>query len=520
MKASFAGRLTLLAAGTAAAAFLAAALPPTAALAQSSADTLRLAIKSMPPGFGRADQGTASPTVYATWPIYDSLTKVNLKSEVEPQLALTWKNVNSTTWDVTLRPNVKYQNGDTMTAEDVAGWFNHLMTDAGNGTVSGTNLRTLQRLDRVEVTGPLMVRFITKTPQPIMPNMLSQAFLPHFKNFQEAGLETFTRKPVATGPYKAVDLRPDKFTYTAHTESWRAPKIKNLEITALGETATRIQAIISDQIDIAQGVSVDSVKQLEAAGHKVDFALRPSVMGWRLFSVSRDTPFKDKRVRQAANHAIDRNAMNDGLLLGKSAPASQCATTFTNGYSPTAKPYTYDPAKAKALLTEAGHPQGFSTVFEVLTESFPADADIYQKASADLTAAGIKNELRVITFADWLKKWFVPAGTPTLGFVGGGFQNECHNDQMDAIGSFRNISCRLVPAHHCDPEEDRLLNAADNEFDPAKRTKILQDLLALNSENAAMIYMVELRDLTGLNKRVQGFKNEIQRWNVHEVTFR
>lgn len=57
-------------------------------------------------------------------------------------------------------------------------------------------------------------------------------------------------------------------------------------------------------------------------------------------------------------------------------------------------------------------------------------------------------------------------------------------------------------------------------YDQAKRTKILQDLLALNSENAAMIYMVELRDLTGLNKRVQGFKNEIQRWNVHEVTFR
>ena len=520
MKASIARRLAQLAAGTAAAAFLAAALPSVPALAQSAADTLRVGVKSLPPGFGRADQGTASPSVYATWPMYDSLTKVNLKAEVEPQLALSWKNVNSTTWEVTLRPNVKFHNGDPMTAEDVAGWFTHLMTDAGNGTVSGTNLRQLLRLDRVEVKGPLLVHFITKTPQPILPNMLSQAFLPQLKNLQEAGLETFTRKPVATGPYKAVDLRTDKFIYTAHADSWRAPKIKNMETVALGETATRVQAIVSNQIDIAQGVSVDSVAQMANAGHGVDFALRPSVMGWRLFSVSRDTPFKDKRVRQAANFAIDRNAMNDGLLHGKSAAASQCATSFTNGFNPNVKPYTYDPAKARSLLAQAGHPNGFDTVFEVLTESFPADGDIYQKAAADLTAAGIRAELRVITFADWLKKWFVPAGTPTLGFVGGGFQNECHNDQMDAIGSFRNISCRLTPAHHCDPEEDKLLNAADAEFDPVKRTKILQDLLALNSENAAMIYMVELRDLTGLNKRVQGFKNEIQRWNYHEVTFR
>ncbi len=288
---------------------------------------------------------------------------------------------------------------------------------------------------------------------------------------------------------------------------------------ALGETATRVQAILSNQVDIAQGVSVDSVAQIEAAGNRVDFALRPSVMGWRLFSVSRDTPFKDKRVRQAANFAIDRNAMNDGLLQGKSAAASQCATSFTNGFNPNVKGYNYDPAKAKSLLTQAGYPNGIDTVIEVLPDAFPADSDIYQKAAADMTAAGIRTELRVITFADWLKKWFVPAGTPTLGFVGGGFQNECHNDQMDAIGSFRNISCRLTPAHHCDPQEQKLLDAADAEFDQAKRTKILQELLALNSENAPMVFMVELRDLTALNKRVQGFKNEIQRWNVHEVTF-
>ncbi|MSO65850.1 MAG: ABC transporter substrate-binding protein [Alphaproteobacteria bacterium] len=492
-----------------------------AASAQSGpADTLRIAVKSLPPGFGRADQGTASPTVYATWPIYDSLTKVNMKSEVEPWLALSWKNVDKTNWEVKLRPNVKFQNGEAMTAQAVADWFNYLMTDAGVGTVAGTNLRQLLRMDHVDVVDDSTIRVVSKTPQPIMPNMLSQAFVPSVKNLKEVGVETFARAPVGTGPYRATAYKGGEIEYVAFESSWRAPKIKNLRVVALEEAATRVQAILSNQVDLAQNVSMDAVQMLESAGNVADFALRPSVMGWRLFSVSRDTPFKDKRVRQAANFALDRESMNKNLLLGRSAGASQCATTFTNGYNPSAPAYTHDPKKAKDLLTAAGYGNGFDTVIEVLPESFPADGAIYQKAAQDMTAVGIRVELRQITFADWLKKWFVPAGSTTLGFVGGGFQNECHNDQMDAIGAFRNISCRLTPAHHCDEEENKLLDAADTEFDPAKRTKILQDLLAKNSENAPMVFMVELRDVTGVNKRVQNFKNEIQRWNVDQITFK
>jgi peptide/nickel transport system substrate-binding protein len=252
----------------------------------------------------------------------------------------------------------------------------------------------------------------------------------------------------------------------------------------------------------------------------MDYAKRPSVMGWRLFATSRPGPFTDKRVRQAANYAIDREGMSKNLLRGQAKPASQCATDFTNGYNPRIEPYTYNPQRAKQLLTDAGFANGFDTIIEVITGSFPADAEIYQTAAANLTSVGIRVELRQIVFADWLKKWFVPAGTQTMGFVGGGFQNECHNDQMDAIGSFRNLSCRHVPAHHCDQDEMKLIEAVEDEFDPTKRKAILEQLLALNKENAPMIWFTELLDVTGLHRRVQGFENVIQRWNVHEVTFR
>jgi len=500
---------------------LAALLASTVVSAQQlPPDTLRLGLRTLPPAFGQPDQGTASPLVYALWPMYDSLTRVNLKSEVEPLLAVEWKNIDATTWQFKLRPNVKFSNGQTVNAQDVAGWFNYLMTDAGVGTVAGTNMRNLARLDSMRAIDPLTLEVKTKSPQPILPNMMSQAWVPEFKALRDAGMPAFGKAPVGTGPYKLVSWKNEEVEWTANETSWRAPRIKNLKAVTLVEAATRDQAILSGQIDIAQGLAFDSADRLTRDGHVMDYAKRPSVMGWRLFATSRPNPFNDKRVRQAANYAIDRESMSKNLLRGQAKPASQCATDFTNGYNPRIEPYTYQPQKAKQLLTEAGHPNGFDTIIEVITGSFPADAEIYQAAAANLTSVGIRVELRQIVFADWLKKWFVPAGTPTMGFVGGGFQNECHNDQMDAIGSFRNLSCRHTPAHHCDQDEMKLIEAVEAEFDPAKRKVILENLLALNKENAPMIWFTELLDVTGLHKRVQGFTNEIQRWNVHQVTFR
>jgi peptide/nickel transport system substrate-binding protein len=299
----------------------------------------------------------------------------------------------------------------------------------------------------------------------------------------------------------------------------RTPKIPNLRIQALREAATRVTSILSNEIDISQGVPFDSKVQLEGGGHSIDVASRPSAMGWRFMSVRKNSPFSDKRVRQAANYAIDRQSIADDLLGGTTVPAGQCATRFTFGYNAKVKPYPYDPVKAKQLLADAGYADGFETEIMVIPGAFPADAEIYQFAAQQLGAIGIKARLTQITFGEWLDMWFAKKKGPEGGMgFSDIFQNSCHNFNAIPFDAYPNLSCAKNPGSHCDAAETAKLDQAMGEFDVEKRRKLIQELMVLNHENAPNLFFVELTDLTGLNKRVNGFSNIIQRFNFHEIT--
>jgi len=237
-------------------------------------------------------------------------------------------------------------------------------------------------------------------------------------------------------------------------------------------------------------------------------------------SVRKNSPFSDVRVRQAANLAIDRAAMANDLLGGITVPASQCATRGTFGYNPDVKPYPYDPVRAKQLLAEAGYPDGFETEAQVIPGAFPADNEIYQFAAQQLAAVGIRTKLTTITFAQWLDSWFGKKKGPEGGMgFSDIFQNSCHNDPAIATFAYPNLTCRKAPlASHCDAEEEAKLTEAEQEFDVEKRRKLIQELMVLNHDNAPNLFFVELTDMTGLNKRVSGFSNVLQRYNFHSLT--
>jgi peptide/nickel transport system substrate-binding protein len=242
-------------------------------------------------------------------------------------------------------------------------------------------------------------------------------------------------------------------------------------------------------------------------------------MGWRFMSVRKDSPFSDRRVRQAANYAIDRNAIATELLGGITVPGGQCATRFTFGYNPDVAPYPYDPDKARALLAEAGYADGFDTEAMVLPGAFPADSEIYQFAAQQLTAIGIRVKLTSIQFPEWLDNWFGKKTGPggTMGFSDI-FQNSCHNFNAIPFDAYPNLSCEKDLPSHCDADESALLDAAFSEFDVEKRRQLLQQLMVLNHENAPNLFFVELVDMTGLSARVQNFTNTIQRFSFDTIT--
>jgi len=491
--------------------------------AQSTDNTIRFATASIAPSFGRPEQGTASPSVYTLWPMYDSLTRVSPQGDVSGLLASSWKNIDASTWEVTLKRGVKFHDGTELTSKQVVDQFTYLVSnEEAAGTVAFSTNQRQAFVQTAEAVGDYTIRFTTTQPNPELPRQLAGFWIPETGTRDDLGTDVFSKEPVGTGPY----MKPvftggvDGFIeLVAFDDALRKPNIPNLRIQALREAATRVTSILSDEIDIAQGVPFDSKAQLEGGGHRVDIASRPSAMGWRFMSVRQNSPFHDKRVRQAANYAIDRQSIADDLLGGTTVPAGQCATRFTFGYNPQVKPYPYDPGKAKQLLAEAGFPDGFETEIMVIPGAFPADAEIYQFAAQQLGAVGIRAKLTQITFAQWLDMWFAKKKGPEggLGFSDI-FQNSCHNFNAIPFDSYPNLSCKKDPGSHCDAAETAKLDEAMSEFDVEKRRKLVQELMVLNNENAPNLFFVELTDLTGLNKRVNGFTNIIQRFNFHEIT--
>ena len=499
---------------------------PVPALAQQNVnDTIRFATAALSPGFGQPEQGTASPSVYSLWPIYDSLTMVDPRGEVSGLLAESWKNIDKDTWQVTLKKGLKFHNGREVKAADIAAQFTYVISNPdAAATVANSTNKNQAFIATARAVDDHTVEFKTSAPNPELPRQLAGFWMPDDKTRQELGKAEFWKAPVGTGPYMKPNYQggtDGRMDLVAFNDALRKPKVANLQIVALADAAARVSAIASGQVDIAQNVPFDSRGQIQAAGHTVHMADRPSVLGWRIMSVRKDSPFSDKRVRQAANYAIDRAGMAKDLLGGTVVPQSQCATRATFGFNPDVKPYDYDPAKAKALLAEAGFANGFDTEIMVIPGSFPADSEIYQLAAAQMSAVGIRSKLSIITFPQWLDMWQgrKKAADGTMGFSDV-FSNACHNFNAIPFDAYPNMTCRKELPHHCDPAETALLDRAMGEFDLEKRRALTKELMAVNKDQAQNIFFTELNDLTGLNKRVENFQNTIQRFNFHEITLK
>ena len=503
--------------GIAALLFPAVASKRAAHAAEMQDATLRVGEARGANRLGSPVQWPEAPTGYWLSPVYDSLVMKLRDGQVIPQLAISWENIDDVTWRYKLRPNVKYHNGEALTSAAVVQMLSFLLTDEGKSTRAGQAINGQARIASVRAIDDLTVELKTTVPNPLLPRAIARTFIPPAEAWKEQVDDgDYNLHPIGTGPYRLVEWRPDGADYEAYEDSWRPPRIARMKLIKLPDETARRSALLSDQIDIAIGLSLDDAEVLESAGHRLFVTERPQAMTIKLFQTSRDSPFNDKRVRQAANYAIDKDAIVTHIMRGQSRAVSQCAVAGSFGYNPDLKPYPYDPAKARQLLAEAGYPNGFDTSIDFFTPGAPGTKEIYEVAAQQLTAVGMRTNLNAMPVTEWLKKWFVK-DVPTLGFEGP-FQNNCSTTNLDAIEPFGIQSCRKIPAFYCVEEEQKLMDAAEVEMDPAKREAMLRQLLAMNAENASTIFLVELVDVFGLHKRVQGFEYHTFRLNYDEMT--
>jgi len=383
-------------------------VPVLLALAVCTPD--RAAAQSLVDGVG-SEPRTADPYFHAeeptnalNWNLYDGLTRFDDDYKLQPALAQKWEAVNDTTWVFHLAKGVKFHDGTPFTAEDVKFSIQRCGTWARSGYKD-----SVAQIERVEVVDPLTVKLITKGPFGILPAMMARVMIMSKAYVEKTGDDAQAAKPIGTGAYKLKEwIRGDHLTLVANEDYFRgAPKVKQVVIRPLTNDATRTAAMLSGEVHIINDVPVRDVARLKADA-KVDVAIRDSVRAIflqmdqsrekspKVESPTGKNPFLDVRVRKAFYLAVNEEAIVKHVMNGFATVAPQMYPSSIFGYDESIKRPAYDPEKAKALLREAGYPNGFTVTLDAPNDRYVNDEQIAQAVAADLARVGIKVKVNAI----------------------------------------------------------------------------------------------------------------------------
>src|SRR5947209_3666040 len=367
----------------------AAAVP--AAAAPEGQVTWGVHISLAPTWFDPAETPGIVTPFMVLYGLHDAMLKALPGNPLAPALAESWTvSPDGLTYEFVLRRGVKFHNGDPVTAEDVKFSFERYR-GAANKTLK-------ERVAAIEIPDPARVRFRLRQPWPDFLTYYGSAtgsgWIVPKKYVEKVGDEGFKKLPIGAGPYRFVSFTPGvELVMEAVEQYWRkSPSVKRLVLRVIPDEATRLAALKRGEVDIAYNIRGAMAEEIRRTA---GLTLKPNVgqaTHWVYFSEQWDpkSPWHDRRVRLAVNHAIDRQAMNQADALGYSRITwSIIPSSFEFYWQPPG--YSYDPARAKRLVAEAGYPNGFDAG-DYFCDA--AIANVGEPVVNYLNAAGIRVRLR------------------------------------------------------------------------------------------------------------------------------
>lgn len=307
------------------------------------------------------------------------------KLELVPGLAESWTQLDPTTWQFKVRPNVEFSNGEKLTAQAFADTLTFWRADkAGGHFIVHQNIE-------IEVVDDLTFNVITATPNygPLLAQMSYFHVLPPAYS-AEVGAEQFGAAPIGTGPYVLKNWQQGvSIELEANPNYWgEQPKIKHIVIRSVTDDATRVAEIETGSADIVMDLPPDMLQRTEDLPNAHVESARPY---YRVFLAlkTESGPLSDVRIRQAVNYAIDREGIANSLFLGHAFPAYGTFVKGEPGFDENFKGYPYDPDKARELLAEAGY-DGSEITLNYTIGSSLLDSKVAEAVQAQLEAVGIK----------------------------------------------------------------------------------------------------------------------------------
>lgn len=432
--------------------------------------------------------------------IHERLVMRDQTLKIIPALALSWERIAPTTWRFNLRKEVTFHDGTPFTADDVVFSISRAQSPTSNFKTYANMLGKVRKVD------DHTVEFTTTAPNPIMLehmvsiNMVSKKWVESNgvmapQDFK-TGQETFaSRRANGTGPYVLVSRESEVKTVLKAYPSWWGRKAglftgnaEDVIYRPIKSDATRMAALLSGEIDFVLDPPLQdldrlkrngNIKVVEGPENRVLFLVFDQFSDELKYSnVKGKNPFKDLRVRQALYHAIDVDAIRVQVMRGQAritgsmVPAS---VSSDPALEPRLLPVNLD--RAKALLKEAGYPNGFETDLLCPNNRYVNDERICTAIAAMLSKIGIRTKLTLQPRAQFFQKvdnfdfsfhlygW---GGAPTdPGLVLGPVLS---NNNKKGRGDFN--SGRFI-----DPELDALIGRIETEMDTSKRNAMMLDAL-------------------------------------------
>src|SRR5437867_7745682 len=408
-------------------------------------------------------------------------------------LAEAWtESSDGLSYEFRLRRGLKFHNGDAVTAEDVKFSFERY---------KGAGARELSaRVRQVNIVDPLTVRFVLKEPWPDFMTFYgttatAAGIVVPKKYLAQVGEDGFRKHPIGAGPYRYVSQTPGvEVVLEAYTAHWRrVPSVKRLVMKSVADGNTRVAMLKTGEADVAYALDGPDAENVKRDPRLTLLSSRHASIFWIEFAEQWDpkSPWHDKRLRLAVNHAIDRKPINDAACLGFCPPAGVIVPRVMD-FALQVEPPAYDPAKARQLLAEAGYPNGIDAGDLV---PIPPFFTMGEAMVNYLNAVGIRVKMRQMERAAFYTAWREKKLRP-LFITGVGNSGNAASRVQEFIFS------KGTYAYGGYPEIDDLFEQQARERDPRKREALLHKIQQITIDKVMFAPIMDFRALMGVGPRV------------------
>jgi len=427
--------------------------------------------------------------------LHDALVKPMPGNINTPSLAESWtQSKDGLTYEFVLRKGVKFHNGEPVTAADVKFSFERYR---------GAGAKLLkERVREVQIVDPGRVRFVLKDPWPDFmtfygTSATGSGWIVPKAYVEKVGDDGFKRAPIGAGPYRFVSFDPGvELVMEANEGYWRkVPNVKRLVYRSMAEETTRAAALKKGEVDIAYLLTGPVAEDIQRTpGFKLVAPRESQGTFWLDLPDQWDpkSPWHDRRVRQAASHAIDRQALNQAETLGFSKPTGSLiprALEFSRFFEPD----PFDPVRAKRLLAEAGYPNGFDAG-ELYP--WPPYFSMGEALAQYLGAVGIRTRIRTMERAAMTTAWRErKLKNVIVGITGAGGNAAT---RLDAYVSKNGIYTAGVM-----PDVEDLFQRQAGETDVKKREALIHQIQQILRDRLTHVPIYELAFIWGVGPRVE-----------------